>query len=259
MIRAIFFDIDGTLVSFNTHTIPQSTIEAISILKEKGIKVFIATGRPFITIDNLGGIEFDAFITLNGGYCLTGKKEIIYKSRIPVSNIQSLIKQNIESERFPCMAATKDRVYINYIDDKVKQIVKLLNFPLPAIKSFEEIIEDEIFQLMAFVDEEKEKFVMKDILPDCEAARWNPLFTDIIAKGNSKQTGMDKLLDYYGIPLSDTMAFGDGGNDIPMLKHAATSVAMGNAKDEVKQYASYITNSVDDNGIWNALKHFSII
>ena len=74
MIKAIFFDIDGTLVSFNTHRIPDSTRKAIETIKNRGIKVFIATGRHISVINNLDNIEFDGYITLNVCYCLEGKE-----------------------------------------------------------------------------------------------------------------------------------------------------------------------------------------
>lgn len=77
--------------------------------------------------------------------------------------------------------------------------------------------------------------------------------------GNSKSTGIDKVLAYFDIDLKDTMAFGDGGNDIPMLKHVATGIAMGNAEPHVKAVADYVTTSVDEDGIANALKHFGLI
>ena len=70
---------------------------------------------------------------------------------------------------------------------------------------------------------------------------------------------MDHILKYYDIPLGETMCFGDGGNDIPMMRHAAVSVAMGNAMDEVKRTAGYVTDTVDNDGVWKALKHFGII
>lgn len=79
MIKAVFFDIDGTLVSFKTHVVANSTVEAIHQLRAKGIKVFIATGRQLQCIDNLGNLEVDGYVTLNGGYCIAGKDEVIYK------------------------------------------------------------------------------------------------------------------------------------------------------------------------------------
>ena len=69
MVKAIFFDIDGTLVSFQTHTVPESSREALRLLREKGIKVFIATGRPkTLMMDAVGDLDFDGYVTLNGAY-----------------------------------------------------------------------------------------------------------------------------------------------------------------------------------------------
>ena len=96
-------------------------------------------------------------------------------------------------------------------------------------------------------------------LPNCEMGRWHPAFVDDTAKGNTKQHGIDEIIRHFGIRLEETMAFGDGGNDISMLRHAGIGVAMGNAKDDVKVIADYVTASVDDNGIADALKHFGIL
>lgn len=89
--------------------------------------------------------------------------------------------------------------------------------------------------------------------------RWFPLFTDIIAEGTNKSLGIDRVLNHYNIPLKDTMAFGDGGNDIPMLKHVGTGIAMGNAAPAVQEAADYVTSPVDDDGILRALQHFNIV
>ena len=91
------------------------------------------------------------------------------------------------------------------------------------------------------------------------ASRWSPLFADVNPQGQSKQVGIDVFCDYFGIDRANTMAFGDGGNDITMLKHVGIGVAMGNANPEVKEIADYITDDVDSDGIWNALKHFGIL
>ena len=82
MIKALFFDIDGTLVSFRTHEIPESTVNALEEVKKQGLKVYISTGRPLSIITNLGQIQhlIDGYITTNGAYCFVdrnGKREII--------------------------------------------------------------------------------------------------------------------------------------------------------------------------------------
>ena len=109
-----------------------------------------------------------------------------------------------------------------------------------------------------FIDIEEEQLLLPSI-PNCEMGRWHPAFVDVTAKGNTKQRGIDEIIRHFGIRLEETMAFGDGGNDISMLRHAGIGVAMGNAKDDVKAAAGYVTTSVDDNGIANALKQYGII
>lgn len=259
MIKAVFFDIDGTLVSFKTHRIPESTIKALGLLRQKGVKLFIATGRPFVTIDNLGEQTFDGYITMNGGYCMGAEKEVIYRRSISAVDIAALVEYLQKEFCFPCMAATEDAFAINYIDQNVSDILKLIHFPVPAIAPLEESGKNEIYQLMAFVDKPNEDHLLKEVIPGCEATRWNPLFTDIVPKGVSKQSGIDQVLEYYGIKLEETMAFGDGGNDISMLKHVPKSVAMGNASDEVKAAAAYVTDSVDEDGIYKALQEFFVL
>ena len=74
MIKSVFFDIDGTLVSFKTHRVPDSTKRAIAILRAKGIRVFIASGRQLLAINNLDDLQFDGYFTLNGGIVSWGRK-----------------------------------------------------------------------------------------------------------------------------------------------------------------------------------------
>lgn len=89
--------------------------------------------------------------------------------------------------------------------------------------------------------------------------RWYPTFADIIASGVDKGVGIDQFCNYHGFSLEETMAFGDGGNDLEMLRHAAIGIAMGNADDDVKQAADYVTNDVDDEGVFKALQHFGLV
>jgi len=100
---------------------------------------------------------------------------------------------------------------------------------------------------------------MESVMPNSVASRWTPLFADVNPKGQSKQVGVDVFCKYFGLDIGQTMAFGDGGNDISMLRHVGIGVAMGNANPEVKEIADYVTTSVDEDGIWKALEHFGVI
>ena len=95
--------------------------------------------------------------------------------------------------------------------------------------------------------------------PDCRVQRWSDLFADVIPAGVGKDVGISRVVNYLGIRLDDTMAFGDGGNDISMLHHVGTGVAMGDAPQMVKEAADYVTASADEDGIALALEHFGLL
>ena len=257
MIKAVFFDIDGTLVSFKTHRVPDSAKRAIAALRAKGVRVFIASGRQLLAINNLEDLQFDGYVTLNGGYCIVGE-QVIYKHSMPSEDMVSLVQYMEERENFPCIFVHENAFCINYTDERTDEVFRLLNFPQPPTLPLREAATGDIFQLVAFFTKEQEKAIMA-VMPHCEATRWNPLFSDVIPKGSSKQVGVDKMLDYFGISLDESMAFGAGGNDVLMLKHVGIGVAMGNAEDEVKRAADYVTGSVDEDGVEKALRHFGVI
>lgn len=256
MIKAIFFDIDGTLVSFNTHKIPDSAIETLRKLKENGIKLFIATGRGKDGLFVLDGIDFDGYITLNGQYCYNNKG-IIYENNIVKEDLVSLLNY-LDKHPAPCGFTLEHTKYFNYRDERVDYIHSITHNDDHPAGDCSGVINEKVYQCMCFITPEEENKLMKE-LPHCIAARWHDSFCDISPIGGTKQNGIDKFLDYYGIDLADTMAFGDGGNDMQMLSHVAISVAMGNAKDDVKAIASYVTDTVDNDGLKKACEYFKLI
>ena len=92
-----------------------------------------------------------------------------------------------------------------------------------------------------------------ELLPHCRLPRWHPYFTDIVSFDNSKARGMEAICHHYGIRQEETIAFGDGANDIEMLDWANIGIAMGNADEKVKKHADLITTDVDNEGIENAV------
>ena len=261
MTKALFFDIDGTLVSFSTLQIPQSTLDAIEAAHRKGVKIFISTGRPPQIMNNIGALQalniIDGYITMNGSYCYVGD-QVIYKHPIAQDNVNALVEQ-CKAHHFPCIFVGEKEISVCQPNDTLRKIfydfLRVDEFP---VVSFEEGTAYDSYQLTPFFSPEEEVTV-KELMPDCEFGRWHPTFVDITAKGNTKQKGMEHILEYFGLDVSETMSFGDGGNDIPMLKYAGIGVAMGNANEEVKAIADYVTTSVDEDGIAHALRHFNVI
>ena len=141
MIKAVFFDIDGTLVSFDTHKISDSSKEAIKILKEKGIKVFIASGRALFQIDNLDGLDFDGYITINGGSCLVkdnGDYKEIYRVSLDKADLFALVDY-LNKDKFPCTVITSDNLFINYTGDIIAHLYGMANVRVPESRDFNDI------------------------------------------------------------------------------------------------------------------------
>lgn len=260
-VKAVFFDIDGTLVSFKTHSIPESTLRAVSALRQNGVKVYIATGRPLPFIDNLGELEYDGMITVTGAHCFTRDGHVIYHHPISQDDVNRVIIHHHEmpAEAYPIIVVTEEGLFVTDYNEDVASIVTLLNLNPPVVKPVEYAGGKQILQLISFFKADKESHFMNELMPGCVSMRWHPLFTDIIAKGVSKSVGIDKVLAYENIPLSQAMAFGDGGNDLSMIEHVPYGIAMGNACEELKSIANYVTSDVDHDGIANALRHFGLI
>lgn len=258
-IKAVFFDIDGTLVSFKSHAVPQDTKDAIRRLREKGVKVFVATGRMLAMTSVLDDIEFDGFVTYNGACCVDSTKErMIFKSTIPQEQLEALVDR-LKWDRFPVSFMCRHEMYVNYMAPVVEEVARLVEVEPPIVKDPADIIKEDVFQLCIYVNDEKLKQITDETLVSCEGSRWIEVFADVNLKGLSKHVGIDHMLEYFNIPLECTMAFGDGGNDIPMLKHVPYGIAMGNANDAVKAAAYYVTDTVDDGGVVKALEHFKVL
>ena len=257
---ALFFDIDGTLVSFKTHQIPDSTIQALTLAKKAGHKVFIATGRPPLIITNLGAIEhlIDGYVTINGALCYVGDQVI--SSKEIANRTARLVMQDAHEKNYGLiMVGEKDVAVLDpqgEVDKIFRREICVEN--LNQARPFEEVLQQRIFQLTPFFDEDYEKEILS-LLTDCTAGRWHPAFTDITAKGADKGEGLLAMTQYLGLDPQHTMAFGDGGNDSSMIRTAGIGVAMGNALECLKKEADYVTTSVDEDGIWNALRHYGLI
>ena len=257
MIHSIFFDIDGTLVSFKTHTIPESTLAAIRRARKKGIRIFIATGRPQYFINNLDGLEYDGIVMVNGAVCKDSKGNVLYSDYVSQSDLQSLVEYH-KSNPFPITFATSEGLFATAFSKETDEVFSLLNVGVKEVRPIEYVLGKNVEQIIAFFPEERQEEVMTNALPGCDTMRWHPFFTDIIARNNSKSHGIQMMLDHYGLPLEGTVAFGDGGNDINMLRYVPMGVAMGNATDEVKAAANYVTDTVDNDGVEKAFRFLGI-
>ena len=258
--KALFFDVDGTLVSFNTHRIPESTREALRLVHEKGVKIFTATGRPRQLLNNIGDVEplMDGYILATGAQCVCGDS-IVREDLIPLDEAEAIISFCNERQ-LPAVVVGKDDVQIvnrNATVDHVFYDMLKVSYDKFDV-SLSEVLAQGVLQITPFLTEDEERSILPH-LNGCASARWYPAFCDVTSAAADKANGISAIARHLGISIDETMTFGDGGNDRSMLRASGIGVAMGNALDEVKAHADYVTSSVDEDGVWNALRHFGVI
>lgn len=258
MKKIAFFDIDGTLVSFEKHSIPESAVKAIDTLHRNGVEIVIATGRGATDTPYISGLPYSAVIGLNGSECVLKDGTVAWRHHIP----QELFEKSLELGRkydFAIAAKTDEGFVIDRLTPRVREMSATIGEWMPPVRDLTSLYPGHpVGQLCFFIDPETEKAVMPQ-LPGLAASRWCDIFADINLTGIDKGTAIQEYASYRGVDLADVIAFGDGENDLPMLQKAGTGVAMGTASELVRSQADYVTGTVDADGIANALRHFRLI
>ncbi|QNO15809.1 Cof-type HAD-IIB family hydrolase [Alkalicella caledoniensis] len=261
--KVVFFDVDGTLLEYiKGMTSPlQSTIDAIKKLKDNGHVVVIATGRPrpFLPKEILS-MDFHGYITANGAV-VERDKALIYSKKIE----KGILKKAVElfkKEKIVYFLEGYQKAYFSSLESQeARDFYEVFGVPRENITDEWKLEDIEANKMVVTIRD-------KDTLQRCVEILGNDFIFmkhpgaysyDVYFKDCSKADGIREFLNYTGLDMKDTYAFGDGQNDIEMIQTVGTGVAMGNAKEELKSHADYVTDDVFSHGIANALKHFKLI
>jgi len=258
-IKLIVTDIDQTLFSHHHKRVPQSAIDAIKQLQAQGIKVFLASGRNRYLIRKVGVLDYvtpDGFITMNGANAIIDGK-IIYRYPLPENEVNMLIKFS-KRLQFGLTLIEENEGHINYVDERVIMAHEKYGTRFPQPRTYPDHYDRTVYQAICFCDELDESLFLPH-LQYCKSARWDEFAVDIMPKDSDKSKGLLAVLEYYGWTPENVLALGDNPNDIEMLNFAGISIAMGNAKDEVKEAADFVTDDVDNDGWAKAIKHYGLI
>lgn len=260
MTKIIFFDIDGTLVSLNGRTASDATRRAIARLRERGILVYIATGRDKAEIQGeklLEGMDFDGLLTNNGQTAYDACGRLLFDYPIDPAEVRALVEW-VEERGLSCWLTTDRSNILNRVTPPVYPAMTAIHTKLPALGDIREAALERVYKIVLFLTPEEMTAVMP-LVPHCRSTQWFSSGFDLIAATGGKAAAIEQILSRLGLTPADAMAFGDGDNDMEMLRLAGIGVAMGNAPEKVKAAADYVTNDVDDEGLSKALLHFGLI
>jgi Cof subfamily protein (haloacid dehalogenase superfamily) len=256
MKKIVFFDIDGTLLD-HEKKLPTTTKKAINLLREKGVFVAIATGRaPFMFEGLRRELEIDSFVSFNGQYVVF-ENEAIYENPLDKGELEKFLQSTMQNNH-PLIFMNEKTMKATVTDHPyIVSGMGSLKIPHPDQDSHF-YVNGNIYQTLLFCKEHEEKLYTKDY-QHFDFLRWHPYSLDVMPRGGSKAVGIKKMIERLGFDLKDVYAFGDGLNDVEMLKAVGTSVAMGNGVAEAKEKADFITSDVSEDGIWNGLKELQLI
>lgn len=266
--KLLLFDVDGTLIDYSG-IVPQSTREGIRQARENGHLVFVVTGRTKCRAI-VGDIEVDGMICGNGAY-VEAMGEVVQDFMLSLEDITKITdyldNQDIMyfMEGNDGMYGSKDfefgavETYRKYgIKDPVmKNLYPMMIYPnnmhIPNILKVNYILRT----YQDYLD-------FKEVFKDYKCLTWGgkgeqALFGDCALNGIDKKVAVNKLIQYLNFNKEDVYAFGDANVDIPMFECVGTSICVGSGGDEAKMAATYVTDTVLDDGIYNALKHYELI
>ena len=256
-IKIVFFDIDDTLRNSKTGFIPTSIPTVFQQLREKGILTGIATGRGiFGVVPEIRELKPDFFVTLNGAYIEDKKGNVIDSNKISKDKVESYI------------AWTKE-VGIDYglvgshtakLSTRTEMISQAIDPIYPDLDVDPDFYEKEdIYQMWTFEDQGDNLTLPESLASTLRMVRWHEHSSDVVPISGSKAAGVAKVVEHLGLKPENVMVFGDGLNDLELFDYAGISIAMGISHEKIKEKADYITKTVEEDGIFDALERFGMV
>ncbi len=265
--KIIALDVDGTLVDHQGKINPNDKEALIRVQKEKGVRLIIATGRPYAAMKHLGEElelkKYQGFLMpYNGGEAYSSEDgERLWQKAFPVKYVPELYRLS-KDKGLTILTYTKEFVLTENVDDSyLAKELKITQMPTQKLNNFVEEIPSDISKCLVVGSAEDIETLEQEVvgaLGECIGAfRSDPTFLELVPKGINKALSIERLLKELNLSADNLMAFGDSYNDLEMLEFAGLGVAMGNARDEIKVRANAVTLSNEEAGISAFInKHF---
>ncbi|MFA6940818.1 MAG: Cof-type HAD-IIB family hydrolase [Clostridiaceae bacterium] len=267
--KLVCLDMDGTLLNDNKE-VSDKNKEGIKRLIENNIKVAVSTGRPYVNAGYFADLigQDLPIIASNGAYIYEKGRGVIYSKPLSKENAVNIIKTLKENGFYSQFHGPKDIYtekleYSSLLISKFNQIIPEKNrMKINILKNFDEILKNyngEFLKCILINEDEKKILKVKEELKKLsglEVVSSSKCNVEVMEKGISKGEAVESLAKYLGIGLNQVAVMGDNENDLSMIKRAGLGIAMGNAEDEVKSAAKYITGSNNEDGVFYAIDKF---
>ena len=255
--KMIIFDIDETLVDNKNKCIWPSTVKALKELKDKGHYIVVATGRNISLLFTIDMIKeyIDHYVLINGQQILVSGKSI-YDNIFKQEDIIRIIS-DLEEHDIPYGLMSDDDVYMNKANEDVNYSYSLFGLSSPKIDK-DYYKHKDIYQIWCFGANTEVKEISKGY-KDFKFISWGSYGFDVLPVCASKANSIKRLACNLGVDMKDTIAIGDGLNDIEMIKECGIGIAMGNANEKLKEVADYVTDDISKDGLYKAFKHFNLL
>lgn len=280
--KIIFFDVDGTLVDVRParEYIPESTIKAIHQTRAKGNLCFLCTGRSKAEIyPHIMDVGFDGIIGAGGGFVEINGEMLYHKkvSREAINHIVDFFEANgfdyyIESNGglYASQHLVPRLEWITYGDlendpEARRKKEETPSHFIPSLKQGYDLHRDDVNKI-CFLEKPgfpfekiRQEFEKEFNVIHCTVPSFGDDSGELSVPGVNKASAIETLINHLGIPQTNTYAFGDGLNDADMLEYCQYGIAVGNAKEKLKEIADEITDDIADDGIYNSMKKHNLI
>ena len=265
MYKLIALDMDGTLLN-EEKKITERTKAAIDAARAKGVTVVLATGRPIDGVmrylEELDMFtENDYVLSYNGALVLkTKSREVVSKVALQGSDLKYLF--NLSKELgVNIHGFSEERGLITPKENKYTDIEATINNIKYTLDDYSDISDDHSFIKIMMVDEpelldEAISKLPKEVYDKYTVVKSAPFFLEFLNKKVNKGTGVELLASHLGVKQDEIITMGDAGNDLHMIEYAGMGIAMGNATDDIKAIANYITDSNSEDGVAKAIEKF---
>lgn len=252
----ICFDVDGTLIDFETHQMSKQTLSTLHQLQANGHKVIIATGRSMMLLKLSGLLElfkWDGVVANNGQCAYDEKHQPLFIDAMSPESVDRVVKICKQENLQYCFETESSWFYEGEVTPIMKEVHQMFQEALPPVGKYE----NQTIVMMLVYAPLDYNYALFEAIEDIYVAKGVIAYADLGLKGSNKASGIERLKQY--LKMEHVIAFGDGNNDLEMIECANIGIAMGNATVELKEKADYITLDCNQEGITAACQHFGLI